>query len=484
MNSSHSELLNQLDHWVRNGQLEEARSAMTEQVLSHIPRPHRLAFAKLCRRIGLISHGLRILHSVIHREKQLDEPASSEELCEYAVLLSRNGSVAEALQMLNSLPTGQNPEVHLFRGFCHISSWNYEEAIPELTNYIRLEQDPYRLLIAGVNMSASLLAVRDLAKAEDYLMECETQARQQNSKRLLGNILELRAQHLILSGKHQNAKIILDQAEDIFRPSQSYDQLLTMKWRALLAARDRQSSEPLLRFRQEALKRQHWESVREADFFALQIQFEQDRFDHLLIGTPWRNYRKRIQDELQHLPSEAYTIGHPFGLVFDLETGKSNEHSLLAPGKKIHQVLSALLADLYVPCNVGSLFARLYPNEHFNIYSSPLRVHQQLKRARHWLRQNKIPARVQQNQGHYHLNFVGTFGIRIPRDRSQPNVEEIHLRGLESSLAGEFFTVEEACQRLSISRSAFHRLARKGLADGRLIRRGEGRATRYFLKAG
>jgi tetratricopeptide (TPR) repeat protein len=428
-----------------------------------------------------VESGLRLLHPVIRSNHLLDNPAVPAEICEYAVLLSRNGSVPEALALLNSVDVMVAPEAMLYKGFCHVLNWNYQQAAVEFENFLKSQPDIYTKLIARVNLIAAFVANSQLEAAENLLAETLSMAQEQQALRLIGNCFELRAQIAFFRRDFSKARMDLERSLEVFAQSGSYDQLLIQKWQASMEALETGTLEPLSRFSEEATKRKHWESVRDTDFYRLKIRFDQRAFDHLIFGTPSRFYCQRVQKELSQNPSDFYLFGSETGLVFDLKTGQLSGSDEIS-GTKIHQTFSALLRDFYAPSNVGQLFAEIYPDDYFDVESSPDRIRQILRRARRWMEANAIPAEISENNGGYRLVLKGEFGIRIPSERVAVDIMSTQWQMLIAAFPSQDqFSAEEACRKLAMSRTSFHRLSVWAIENHLLVKTGINKKTVYLI---
>jgi tetratricopeptide (TPR) repeat protein len=459
MAANYRELISECDALLKAGALAAVKKRLSKLNLAQVPREARLDLAKICRRAGLISQGLRLLQPLIRHERSLDGPAGDGEICEYAALLSRNGSVAEAEALLRPIEAGRRPDALLYLGFCHVLTWSYAEAASCFEAYLRLPVPDYSKLIARVNLAAACLATgREAAALTNETLE---QALSAGAGRLAGNVLEIRAQIHIQNGDFEKARADLASASGIFGGARGYDTLLIRKWRSVLASLESGRAGPLKRFRACAVRARHWESVREADLFRLKVEPEAELFDHLYFGSPMPEYRRRLHRLLGMVPGAEYLWGRKPGAVLDL--------AMLKPGQIVHRTLSALTRDFYVSRNTGTLFADLYPGEYFDPYSSPLRVRQALKRSRDWLRARGLPLSVDSDPGGYRLSFQGPLALRIGAEPAPEWPERS-------------FSADELCRRLKISRSTGLRLCAQAIAQGKLTKINRGRSTKYRKK--
>jgi tetratricopeptide (TPR) repeat protein len=486
-NSDYQDLISQCDALIKAGKMNQVATLIARLNFSRVPRPLRQGLAKICRRAVLISHGLRLLQPIIRNENPSDEPATGGEICEYAVLLLVNGSVREALELLATVDSKTSPEAFMYQGFCEISQWECGKGAQSFEHFLNATQDEYSKLIARVNLASCYAATFQLEKAAELLAETIELAEKAGAKRLVGNCHELSGQVYFWQNDFAKAREACAKALGIFGEAPSYDQLLVCKTEAVMKALETKSLKPLTEFRELAVTRKHWSCVREADLFSVKVQFHQKNLDHVVFGTAMPMYRQRIEQVVGANPSESYIYGSDKALLMDLRTGKfsrgkKSEVSLNA-GKKNHQVLAALLKDFYVPVNSGTLFSELYPEEYYNSESSPFRINQLILRVRSWLKENKIPASIEQFEGSYRLAISGQFGIQLEREASAIDSFAVRLQELKTTFAEvPSFSGEEVRQKLNWSKSMFHRVSDWALKNGELEKSGQGRSTQYQVK--
>jgi hypothetical protein len=293
-----------------------------------------------------------------------------------------------------------------------------------------------------------------------------------------------------LNGNLQEAKKSLALAESLIAAPRSLDRLYTNRCRAFLTALETRSIEPLLDFRNEAFAWPHAETVRETDLYTLMINPSEKLHEQLYFGTPFKFYRERMARLLGGSePKKSHLVyGDPEGPCIDIVTGTLNGQSSgtlhLKPGSSVHKVISALLRDFYRPVRFGSLFGQLFPGEHFDIHSSPARVHQCLRRARKWLSEHELPASIIEESGAYTLQLNGPLSFRLPVDRDDVNRNNGLLVTLSEAYPnGETFTASDACKKLHLTNSAFHRFLRPMLEAREVEKFGASTSTIYYIPA-
>ena len=480
--SSQTDLVADCDALLKQGRVGDVAKLIGKTSLAKIPRQMIQPLAKICRRAGLIDQGIRLLHPLVRGANSLAEPASVAETSEYAVLLSRNGSVVEALELLSKVDPASYPEAALYRAFCHISSWEYAEAAQWLERFLVSEADEYSKIVARVNLGAAYLATDRLTEAGALLDETIRIGEASKAPRLVANSLEQKAHYWFRQGEYAKARADLARSETILGEG-GYDRILVEKWKAIMAAIETKSLAPLEEFRRLAVEAKHFESVREADLFSLLVARNQSVFDYLYFGTPFAGYRQWIRRHVDLEPSDAFVLGAAApAVVMDLETGEvAGGKAGINSGKKVHQVFAALARDFYVPRNMGSLFHELYPNEHYDIDSSPGRVRQAIHRARKWLEASGSPANIEFVNGSYAFAIVGSFGLKVPLERGSLEANEARWKLVLSQVKSTEFSAADVEKALSLGRTSVLQLMQWAIEGGRVERVGSEKQTRYRL---
>lgn len=475
------------DALIKAGNLNSVVAKIKDLTLAAIPRHVRAPIAKLCRRVGLINEGLKLLYPAIRGEAAFEIQPTAEETCEYAVLLSRNGSTEEALALLNGIDGAAHPEAYLYAAICEMALWNYATAVTKLEVYLSSGPNQYGRLIAGINLGASYLGVGRLEEAYRLLTTMIELARAQGAKRLTGNGLELRGQYFYRTGDVARAKQDLEDAAIVFGNSSGYDQLLTLKWGAILDSTVSLDPSPLIQVRQIAVERRHWETVREADLFALKIIFDQKKLDHLYYGSPMVGYRSWLRAQLPFEPSANFILGAANApLKIDLRWGEIIEQGKVRTiGRKNLRLLRILFRDLYLPRNNGVLFASLYPEEYFNTHSSPLKIRQTLHRFRKWITANHLPLRLQFEPAGYRLTIEETCAVIFEPDGANDHMLTPELTEVEKYFSSwNAFGAADVEAATGLSRSSVQRILNKAVDINLVKKQGKGQATVYKIVTG
>jgi len=456
---------------VRASQTQNVAKRLAKLNTARVPREFRLPLANICRRAGLHSLGITLLARVIHPQTiNPQEDASQAELAEYGVLLLRSGALSEALQTLDQVSPESVPEVRLYRAFCHFSAWEFNEAVPYLETYLQTPLAPYAALVGKVNLAYAYVECGMNAKAESILGEAIAYAQANEHTRLQGNCHSLRAQLHLKSGELDHALSELAISQELLGSSRTEDYQFITKWKLIVNALQNQTTQPLDQLRTLAADAQDWEGMREADLFSLKIHFNRARYLHLVFGTPFEAYRQRVFRETgTENDRSIYVYGEKQSPRLDLRTAEIDGHPALNPGRKSHQLLDVLLRDFYRPQRVPALFSNLFPGEHFDIFSSPDRVYQAVRRTRRWFETDHVPLEIREKDGFYSLHITGDFSFRVPLQRDSVECMNLHFNNLLGAFGQiQAFSAKEARDKLQLSRRTIQRLMNWGLETGRI----------------
>lgn len=478
-------LVSECEEMVRAAAVTKVRAKLSSLNTARVPRSLRLRFANLCRRTDMLNIGIKLLSPVARPNRgPWKKDATAQELSEYAVLLQKSGAVREALWILTQIDPVQAPESLLFRSFCHFNRWEYEEAVPLLWKYAELEQRPYQNMVGRVNLAASLVSIHD-PQAMDVLQDCLERAKESKLGRLQANCLELRAQMHFHSGRWSEAKADLQTASELAAENSGLDQFLIRKWQAIFTSFEAKRPDALLEFREQAVKRRQWESVREADRFLLKIEFSNERFERLRFGTPFKRYREQLERDYPHAELNHFImLGQPKDLVLDLTRGEFvGGRQVEQPSRKCHELISVLMSDFYKPFALSALFSELFPGDYFDLASSSHRVRQIVYRTRCWIEKNNLGLNIEESAGRYRLRLADDLAILVPFSFGALSAESLRLDRLRERFGASKFSTRQVRSTLDLSASCCKSLLNWAVTNGHVNRLGSGRATVYRFKA-
>ena len=475
------ELIASCENEIRAGQSQKVAGLLTGLERSEVPLAFRLPLANLCRRVGLIGQGLKYLAPIIQADRDGASAASHGELAEYAALLQREGALHEALLLLARVDTREVPDASLFKAFCHFARWEYSAAIPYLREFLTAPVAPYMRLVGEANLASALIATGEHEEALSILSSLVSAARAGQFNRLLANCLEMRAQIWLRRSDFAAAKADLDAGTELASREKTLDLFLIQKWTAVLELLQKRDAKGLQTFRRRAVEADDWESVRESDLYLLKAEFDHAKFEHLYFGTPFAGYRAKIERELGRTPTtESFILGSRKGPRIEIERGLVDGEDSLRFGGKTHRVLQILTRDFYRPASLGGLFADLFPEEYFNVFSSPNRVRQIVSRARRFFEAAGLPLVIEEHGGTYRLSVEGDVGLLVGREArtAEPHLDQIRKL---SAVYSEGFTSRQGREALALSPSSFKRLMSWAIEQGIAERVGATTSTYYVL---
>ena len=479
--------LSSLEEKIRLGRGGEVRQALTRigRKRVKIPAADLAKVAQLCWRVGLADTGLKILHPVMRPKARQPQSADPWQVAEYAACLIRVGATEEASQIIFEVDPKRVPQAWLYRAFVKIGQWDYDEGIKLLRSYLKTDLTPYQKLVAQVNLAAALIYERKHEEAKYLLRELTHQTSLRRWNLLLANALELSAANFVYEHKPRQAEPFLEKGEKLLLSHGSLDALFIEKWRGIIRfqrQKDLRSAQSHLeKVRLAAREVGHWETLRDCDRFEVLRTRSQDLFHKIYFGTPYPSYRKHLLHELdwkEELP-EAFdwTLGESgrFGKPLDFLFGATG----LKPGQALFRLALELASDFYHPHRVGPLFHRLFPGQFYHPETSRHRVHEVVRRLRHWFGEQKFPLTIQEKNGQYWYDSKKTCSVKVPRDPGQVARWRLVVENLRGHFTSGEFGVQEASQYLQISSMSLLRFLKEALHHNAVERLGKGKATRY-----
>ena len=166
----------------------------------------------------------------------------------------------------------------------------------------------------------------------------------------------------------------------------------------------------LIRFRVDAVGKEHWETVRECDSFRAIVCKDKALLLKVYFGTPYQSYRQRLLKDF----GESVVI--PESFVWQIGEGSKlgkREYDVfravpeLKPGQLKYRLLRTLASDFYRPFRVTHLFSEVYPTDCFRLHGSASRIHEGVKVLRLWLKGHRLPLLISERRGQYQLASTG-----------------------------------------------------------------------------
>lgn len=474
-----TEQLQEIDRFIKNGEIVEAKKKLGGIQPKRVPRLQLAAFCQLYRRLRMPLIPLQALNPIVRSTKPLAIQATAEEKLEYSICLIEVGSAEEALSILRTIDPVKTPRTLISQAFAHFSHWNYRASLPLLLQYTESSGlTDYERLIGNVNLLGALVHEKK-PMAETLIPQLISQT-EGKFKGLYANILLSAAEYAIFQKDWKEANRLLDKASEVFGGGDSHGQLFIFKWRALIEVLNGKKNRHAIfeKVRGKAAEIHHWETVRDCDRLEAILEKDRDLYLKVHFGTPWENYREWIAREFKgngEIPDEY---------VRHFEGEKSGKAQVLDYDLKERKLLFRLYAilnrDFYQPVRIASVHSLLYPDEFYNPFSSPNRIHQIVDRLRAWLKQKKSPLTIIQEVGGYKIEATRSCKIVI-RDTTHvltgPSSLLIDLQ--KAFPKGTAFTSEEACEKLNVSSRSMRRFLKASVQSGSLKREGKTRGAKY-----
>jgi hypothetical protein len=432
------------------------------------------------------------LLSRLARGKPAEQP-TEEELGELALGFINIDATREGLRILDSLDSARVPRFLSFQAQALFRRWDWAAAIPRLERALRRpEACPLDRLRATLHLATAVLnGLDDRPRARELLMGLLAETGPARYRRLFWDAHGLLLQLALLETDVPAARQHLEAIEGVYVPDVASALTWTARmWRALVEFKAGGTREQLAASLDEARaafgQLELWENVRTCDYQQAIATRDLRLLHKLFYGSPYPGLRRALLKAFGpaagELPPtcvlslpEASSPEHAGVASLELLTGRNScGTTRLKPGQSLQRLLAALAADLYVRPNVSQLFERIYPEEHYNPLSGPLRVRQLLKRLRQWLRAGGIPLHIEERRGRYRLR--GAPAIRLVAALSPDEMRE-HARVSEKlreviplarqRFGAGTFKADELASLLGVSRATVLRLL--GLARSRKL---------------
>ncbi len=463
-----------MENQIRGGEIEAVRNALMAPDMTRVPRAHCARLANIARRAQRPSLSLRLLLPLVRPKVKNFQSASRDELLEYAYALQRVGARHESLKMFEDL-SKDDFKAHLGSAFHHISEWNYTEALVHIDKVLGHAQiSKYEVVVARVNRLACLVALGD-REAERLFFQLGRSMENEGSLVLRANILEIMAQYWIDVGNFSEARRMLGEAKELLVDSSDINRLLIEKWLVVCEALEHGSVVRLDDFRRRALALNHWETLRDLDYVRAKVDPASRWADWVFYGTPFAAFRRRLQDV--RIFSDACWVAREDRPVKKWDPWFPGG----GEGDLMHRFTASLLRDFYRPACVGEIFSNLFPDQYFDINVSPNRIHQIASRARHWLEQEGVPARLEEAGGSYSLRWDSGLALLARRSPIRFTKVEFLFERFRQPLPVAL-TAREWAEKLACSAEKCKRLLREGSEAGLIEVQRKGQYSKYILK--
>lgn len=475
--------LEEIDALIKAAKWGEAQRELKEvKTGKGFPREMALTFASLCRRASVPELGLNVLRKYVHPTSRTAEAATEQEKNEYAASLVRIGACQEARNLLSHVTEKSSTDVIHTLASIYVKQWNYPAAIPLFLEYIdRPELTSYSRQIGALNLGLCLTFEEKLSQAEGVVRPVVDSQEAKAHPLINANALRLLGLIDFQRGNYREAITFFQKALDTFPESNGIDRFLVQKWLGIinyiLEKGSPQCQKKIEFLRQRALEFEHWESIRDLEYHTALCDQNEEKLVHIYFGTPFERFRSRILRKHPNLKLPPTFTWRPSQLVAKPKQVFNIIESNLKPGQSMHRLLSVLSSDFYRPLSVIDVFDRVFSGAFYSPGASEQRVHQLLTRTRTWLDDEKIRLQIVSDKNRIQL-LEKDCAILVHLEGAGEEQDYFRLNTIRNSL-GETFSAVEAGKLFDFSRRTLLNLLTKAVEDGVLIRKGEGKNTRY-----
>ncbi len=179
---------------------------------------------------------------------------------------------------------------------------------------------------------------------------------------------------------------------------------------------------------------------------------------------------KQIRAAIEEVPEEASRL---------IENGlRLKDSAATSVSPLLQKLFSFLNSDFYVGQSMYSIFEHVYPDEFFNLESSPEKIRQIVFRLRDQLGAAGVGLDVFHEDGRYSLASQSGLTAVVCAGKEDAG-EPIMLKEIRSHFAGEEFRLEDLAKKLNISNRSVSTRVKEAVQAGYLEKIGAGPKTRY-----
>ncbi len=492
MEPNWDEWLLQQDRKIKSAQGQEVKAELLKLNIKKIPREKISGVANLARRLNLSNLILRLLTPLMHAPSHQRINVSDIERALYALALARIGSHKESSEYLEKLENTQK-DILLLKASAWISQWNYKNA-QKIYKFLLVHSklDLYEDKIVKINLASCMISQSKFRNAISILEEFENL---KDSNRLLyANSLELLAQAYFGIGDLRMAEHIVNMSITKLEGGDEDYSLFAKKWLSIIRSTGQNKiSDNWEHVRTLAIQQLDYETMRDLDLFQACLTKDRALFFKVYFGTPFFSYRKRALKRfgnLEKIPKDFIVYPGeklPYPGLLNLESGRfsDQQHKHNVSFSILHiKLLRELARDFYRPVSMGALFAALYPDERFDIFTSPHRLYQLVRNLRKHLNQFQGSPRIVMKRGAFLMSFEST-QIKVnlnyrPVKRSDPMNSQ--LQAWVQSRGALPFNRKELEIHFKISKTRSLQLLKEGLSNKWFRKEGIGNRAWYHAQ--
>jgi hypothetical protein len=479
------------DELIRSGQGDEALRLLGLSNLKLIADDLKAAYADIARRAGSAGLALKIISPLTRKASYIDSLPGPVRLA-YGAALVDAGAFRFGANVLKTLDSKEYPQALLFQAHAHFNEWRSDLALPLLRTFAESEiTTPYEKMLGDLNLASALIGENQGDLANEILLSLVERARKAERKLILGSALELMGQMNVLIGQRQVADKYLTEAIITLGASHILPALWARKWQAIndLLWGSR-TPDALNEVRLTAVEKRDYETVRECDLFLAKFHNDLGLATKLYYGTSYPGYRQRMKTVLgssvvEKIPQnyDHYFPPNPDMKIdlFDGEVPQANDSFEF--GSLVHQLIFFLASDLFKPFRIAHLFMSLFPDERFDMESSPPRVHQVIARLREWAEKNKAGVQVMSQGSQFWLAGSG-YALHYSRPIENDRIIDLQFEKIKFTFGKNRFTSKQVAELLGINVRSAQRSLKIYREKKFLLEYGAGRNLEFWIDEG
>ncbi len=473
------EAIQEIDQLIGSFKLRAATNKLTAFDFAKVPVARRAQFAQLCRRVGLDQLSLKLFHPWIHAPGMI----KSADRLEYATCLRKVGLTREALRILSTLEASAT--VHLHQAYCHIQAWDYAEA----SRFLRLaqKQNPAEATtrLIQINLAAALVFLDQLDDAAETVDTIEPELKH-SSRHLWIMSRLLRAQIEFRRGRFQDAAQRLQELSESTGDETGAPKQLIEKWVVLSRLADDpgpENQKALTDLRAALRKNKQWETLRGLDLEAALTLKQADQVTRIYFGTPYPALREKIL---------RGPMGASIPRFYEWRDGRKKSGSELKIngltgenmpfkfGSLQYRTILTLIGDAYQPWTYYRIFDAVFPDQAFDVHTSPKRVHQLVGRIRKEFESNELPLEVKATVNGYRIRVSAGACFLLAREMRYNSVQEIILELLRGQYQRKIFGTEDVTALAPINHVQAQRILKSLASDGEIVPVSESKRHRAY----
>lgn len=435
--------IQEMDAAIKQGNIKNVKLQLKLINLKKTPRQHWVALANLARRCQMPNLILKWFNPIVRPLKPNSVTPTPAELALYGNALTRIGSFIESKEVLGSVDPNKDEQVYFYRALLAIQQWQYDEAVPNLENYVKQPKlTPYQRLVGSLNLAASYTALGDYQASSNHLQEILILS--EENRLIKSNALEIQAQNFFYQDNLQQAKRSLLDSLALTSDGSQFYSVFKKKWLFIIELFEDQSHKisqsKVNEFKNFSRKEQDWESLRDIDFFLAMKTRDEFRFLNVYYGTSLPGYKELLRRRYQY----DFKIPDDFGIVwseyfdqtikgwprFDLSSCSYGDKQLQISTPKLRELFRFLISDIYRPFSFGEVLNHIYPDEYYNVVSSPAKLNRLIQRMRQEITQMGVPINLEVSENK--LRFAPISPVLFV------SCEKREVRPLEDSLFEEY----------------------------------------------